>query len=100
LAEAATDLGAGWWTVFRRITFPLSLPGLIAGTQICFTLALGAFVTPALLGGGHVLVLPLEIYQATSNIDWPLASVGNLALLVMAFVVVSAFNRLIRLAET
>ena len=42
----------------------------------------------------------LEIYQATSNIDWPLASVGNLALLVMAFVVVSAFNRLIRLAET
>ena len=100
LAEAATDLGAGWWTVFRRITFPLSLPGLIAGTQICFTLALGAFVTPALLGGGHVLVLPLEIYQATSNIDWPLASVGNLALLIMAFVVVSAFNRLIRLAET
>jgi hypothetical protein len=47
-----------------------------------------------------VLVLALYIYQFMWNIVWPLVSVGNLALLVMAFVVVSAFNRLIRLAET
>ena len=36
LKEAAEDLGAGWWTTFRRITFPLSLPGVVAGAQICF----------------------------------------------------------------
>ena len=74
--DAAYDLGAGPWTMFRRVTFPLTLPGVVAGAQICFTLALGAFVTPAILGGGRVLALPLEIYQATTDIDWPMAAVG------------------------
>lgn len=97
--DAAYDLGAGPWTIFRRVTFPLTLPGLIAGAQICFTLALGAFVTPAILGGGHVLALPLEIYQATTDIDWPTAAVGNLILLLLAFAAVGVFNRLIRFSE-
>ncbi len=99
LREAARDLGAGWWAVFRRVTFPLTLPGTIAAAQICFTLALGAFVTPAILGGGRVLALPLEIYQSTVDIDWPTAAVGNLVLLVLAFIAVVAFNRLSRAAE-
>jgi putative spermidine/putrescine transport system permease protein len=99
LREAAEDLGAGWWTTFRRVTFPLTLPGLIAAAQICFTLALGAFVTPAILGGGRVLILPLEIYQATTDINWPAASVGNVVLLLLAFVAVAGFNRLIRFSE-
>lgn len=99
LREAARDLGAGWWTVFRRITFPQTLPGTIAGAQICFTLAIGAFVTPAILGGGRVLALPLEIYQFTTDIDWPSASVANLVLLLCALVAVAAFGRLSRAAE-
>jgi putative spermidine/putrescine transport system permease protein len=85
--------------VFRRITFPLTLPGTIAAAQICFTLALGAFVTPAILGGGRVLALPLEVYQSTVDIDWPSAAVGNLALLLLAFIAVIAFNRLIKASE-
>jgi putative spermidine/putrescine transport system permease protein len=93
------DLGAGWFTTFRRVTFPLTLPGLVAGAQICFTLALGAFVTPSLLGGGRVLVLPLQVYTATSDINWPLASVGGLALLVLAFITVALFNLLLRYSE-
>ena len=99
LREAAMDLGAGWWTTFRRITFPLTLPGLLAGAQICFTLALGAFVTPSLLGGGRVLVLPLQIYTATSDINWPLAAVGGIVLLVLAMLTVLISNRLLRYSE-
>jgi putative spermidine/putrescine transport system permease protein len=99
LKEAAEDLGAGWWTTFRRVTFPLSLPGVVAGAQICFTLALGAFVTPAMLGGGRVLVLPLQIYSATSDINWPLAAVGGMVLLVGSMIAVAAFNRLLKFSE-
>lgn len=99
IKEAAQDLGAGWWTTFRRITLPLTLPGLVAGAQICFTLALGAFVTPALLGGGRVLVLPLQVYQATTEINWPVAAVGGLVLLLAAMVAVLLFNRLLKYSE-
>lgn len=97
--EAAEDLGAGWWLTFRRVTLPLTLPGLVAGAQICFTLALGAFVTPAILGGGRVLVLPLHVYNATADINWPVAAVGGIVLLVLSFAAVAAFNRILRYSE-
>lgn len=99
LREAAQDLGASWWTTFRRVTLPLTLPGVVAGAQIAFTLALGAFVTPAILGGGRVLVLPLQVYRATSDINWPIAAVGGFALVVLAFIAVAAFNRLLKWSE-
>jgi putative spermidine/putrescine transport system permease protein len=99
LKQAAEDLGATWWTTFRRITFPLSLPGVVAGAQISFTLALGAFVTPAMLGGGRVLVLPLQVYNATSEINWPVAAVGGMALLIISMIAVAAFNRLLKYSE-
>lgn len=99
LREAAEDLGAGWWTTFWRVTLPLSLPGIVAGAQICFTLSLGAFVTPAMLGGGRVLVLPLQIYNATADINWPVAAVGGIALLLIAMVTVAGFNRLLKYSE-
>lgn len=99
LREAAMDLGAGWWTTFRRVTFPLTLPGLVAGAQICFTLALGAFVTPSLLGGGRVIVLPLQVFTATSDINWPLSAVGGIVLLILAMLTVLLSNRLLRYSE-
>lgn len=99
LKEAAADLGAGWWTTFRRVTLPLSLPGVVAGAQVCFTLALGAFVTPAMLGGGRVLILPLQIYNATSEINWPVAAVGGMTLLLISMIAVAGFNRLLRYSE-
>ena len=96
LKEASSDLGAGWLTTFRRVTLPLSLPGIVAAGQICFTLALGAFVTPALLGGGRVLVLPITIYTNTVDINWPLAGVGGIVLLLLSMAIVAASNRVIR----
>ncbi|MBJ6986181.1 MULTISPECIES: ABC transporter permease [unclassified Devosia] len=99
LREAAMDLGAGWWTTFRRVTFPLTLPGLVSGAQIAFTLALGAFVTPQILGGGRILILPLQVYTATTEINWPLAAVGGIALLGLAMITVMISNRLLRFSE-
>lgn len=100
LREASMDLGAGWWTTFRRVIFPQSLPGLVSAAQIAFTLALGAMVTPAILGGGRVLVLSLQVYRATSEINWPVAAVGGLILLLMALATVALCNRLLKYSET
>jgi spermidine/putrescine transport system permease protein len=56
LLEAAADLGAGRWTTFRRITLPLSAPGLVAGALLVFIPSIGAFVTPDLLGGARTMM--------------------------------------------
>lgn len=96
LKEAAADLGAGAWSTFWRVTLPLTLPGVAAAGNICFTLGLGAFVTPALLGGGRLLVLPLNVYQNTLDINWPLAAVGGMALLALSLLAVAGFNWLAR----
>ena len=96
LKEAARDLGAGWWDTFLRITLPLTMPGVMAGALICFTLALSAFVTPQLLGGGRVQVLPLTVYNSTVEINWPDGAVTSLALLLLSIGAVWALNAVIR----
>ncbi|HET8679758.1 MAG TPA: ABC transporter permease [bacterium] len=96
LKEAAHDLGAGWWDTFKRITLPLTMPGVVAGTLICFTLALSAFVTPRLLGGGRVQVLPLMVYNNTVEINWPTGAVSGLTLLLLSVAAVWALNALLR----
>jgi putative spermidine/putrescine transport system permease protein len=50
--EASRDLGAGAWTTFRRVIFPLALPGVVAGSIFVFALSMGDFVAPQLVGGG------------------------------------------------
>jgi putative spermidine/putrescine transport system permease protein len=51
--EASRDLGASSWTTFRRVVFPLALPGVVAGSIFVFSLSMGDFVAPSLVGGGH-----------------------------------------------
>ena len=63
LEDAARDLGAGAWSAFSRITFPLSLPGVIAGSLIVFTLSVSAYVTPSILSGGKKTVMSMLIFQ-------------------------------------
>src|SRR5262249_28567980 len=96
LKEAARDLGAGWWETFLRITLPLTMPGVVAAALICFTLALSAFVTPQLLGGGRVQVLPLTVYNSTVEINWPDGAVASLTLLALSVLAVWGLNAVLR----
>ena len=83
LLEAARDLGAGAWTRFWRITFPLSLPGIFSGSALVFIPVLGMFAVPELLGGtGDILIGNLIKEQFLENRDWPLGSALSLMLTV------------------
>jgi putative spermidine/putrescine transport system permease protein len=96
LREAAADLGASSLEVFFKVTLPLSLPGIIVAAEIVFALAVSAFVTPAVLGGGRVLNLSRLVYENINNVEWALAAVQALILLAFAvgvLVVLERFNR-------
>lgn len=98
LREAAMDLGANRWQTFRRVTFPLTLPGVVSGSQIVFTLMISAFVTPFLMGGGKVQILSGLIYRDMEAVNLGFASVVSLVLLVLAVVILVVSNRLVRRA--
>jgi ABC-type spermidine/putrescine transport system permease subunit I len=94
---AAEGLGAGDFAVFWRIYLPLTANGVFAGTALVFTLSLGAFVTPALLGGGRIIMIANLIQQEVSQfIDWPLASALAGILLTAALAIYGAFGRSLR----
>ena len=96
LREAAADLGANRLQAFLRVTWPLSFPGLYAAAQLTFILAMNAYVTPQLLGGGRVQVLPLLIYQNISDLNWPLAAVEAIALIALVWAIILVANLVFR----
>jgi len=92
LREAANDLGANRLQTFLRVVLPMSLPGVVAGCQIVFTLAISAFVTPELLGGGKVQVLSRAIWFNVVDVNWPLAAVEAIVLLALALSALAVFD--------
>jgi spermidine/putrescine transport system permease protein len=75
LVEAARDLYADGWTAFRKVTFPLSMPGVVAGSILVFIPSLGAYVTPAILGGARrVLLGDYIVSQFLAARNWPFGS--------------------------
>lgn len=87
LEHAARNLGASRAETFLSVTLPLSLPGLVAATSLCFALSLGAFLFPQMLGGGRVQVLATAIYERIqASYDIPAAA----ALAMLFFLLVSA----------
>ena len=72
LNEASRDLGGSAFTTFRRVTLPLTVPGIAAGAVFVFVLSIGNFLTPALLGGGRFQMIGNLVYDQflTAN-DWP-----------------------------
>lgn len=88
LAEAASDLGASGWRIFRHAILPQILPGLRAGAVMVFLPATGQFVIPDLLGGGRTTLLGNLIQQQFGpSRDWPFgAALAVAALLVLAVV--------------
>ena len=92
LLEAAQDLGAGVWTRFWRVTWPLSLPGIWSGTALVFIPVLGMFAIPELLGGtGDILIGNLIKEQFLESRDWPLGSTLSL-LLTLAVLALAALS--------
>jgi putative spermidine/putrescine transport system permease protein len=85
--QAARSLGAGPVTTFLKVYFPLTLPGVMAGTLLVFTISLGFFVVPALLGGARGLVLAQLIeFNINGALNWGMASALSTALLVTTLV--------------
>ena len=93
LLEAAADLGCPPWKAFWKITFPLSLPGVIAGSMICFIPITGEFVIPDLLGGAQTLMIGKTLWtEFFGNRDWPLASAVAVLLLILLVVPIAIFQ--------
>lgn len=96
--RAAKMLGANSFAVFRHVTLPLSMPGITSGCLMVFLLALGFFVTPALIGGPQQMMLATLVQQqVTELLNWPFAGAIIGVLLFAVLVLVIAFNRVVRL---
>jgi spermidine/putrescine transport system permease protein len=84
IAEASRDLGASGWTTFRRVTLPMTVPGIATGFVFVFVLSIGNFVTPALLGGGQFQMIGNLVYAQflTAN-DWPFGAALSMVLILI-----------------
>jgi ABC-type spermidine/putrescine transport system permease subunit I len=91
LLRAAQGLGARPINVFRQVVLPLSLPGVSAGCLLVFILALGFFITPALVGGPQDLMIAVLIQQQVDLFNWPLASALAVVLLAAALLIFAIF---------
>lgn len=82
--EAANDLGASRWLIFRSIDLPLSSPGILIGSLLTFVLSVGAVAEAKILGGGKVIPITQEIESIFSYAqNWPLGSALSTSLLVI-----------------
>ena len=98
LELAARSLGAGHRTVFRRVTLPLSLPGVQAGCILVFVLSISAYVTPALIGGLRVKTVAVSVVDALiDTFQWPFGSAMALILSLVGGLCVVGFARATRM---
>lgn len=97
LIAAAEGLGAPGWQIFRRVYFPLTLPGVLAGVTLVYILSIGFFITPALLGGGKVIMIAVLIEtQVRQFLNWGFAAALSAVLLAATLLVYLALRRLFR----
>lgn len=97
LEEAARTMGCSFLQTMRTVVLPLALPGIVAGSLLCFTLSASSFVTPNLLGGSRIQVLAASIYRSvTSAPDWPFAAAQAVILLAGVVLVLIPYIKLTR----
>lgn len=94
LVEAARDLYASGWEAFRRVTLPLSKPGIVAGSILVFIPSFGAFVTPEILGGARTTMLGSFIFnQFLAARDWPFGSALSVVMMAVMLAAVLLYFR-------
>ncbi|MBX2838378.1 MAG: ABC transporter permease [Gammaproteobacteria bacterium] len=98
MMQAASNLGATPTQAFWKVYFPLSRSGLVAGSLIVFILCLGFYVTPAVLGGGRVIMVATQITAILENqFDWGAASALGVVLLIATLIVLFIATKLFKL---
>ncbi|MDI4666485.1 ABC transporter permease [Xanthobacter autotrophicus] len=98
--QAASSLGASRFTVFRKVTVPLSLPGVIAGSTLVFVLTMGVYLTPVIMGGSFVTTLPMVMTDLVrTQFDWSRAAAFAIVLLAFIAMVMVASSRAERRIE-
>jgi spermidine/putrescine transport system permease protein len=100
LIDAARSMGAGKFTILRRIVLPLSLPGLVAGAVLIFVPVVGSFMEPRLLGGrtGTYYGTVIED-QFTAVFNWPLGAALSFILLAVVLVILGLATPMLRRAQ-
>ncbi|MBN6884979.1 putative spermidine/putrescine transport system permease protein [Cytobacillus horneckiae] len=94
LEKASAILGASPLRSFFSITLPLSLPGIVSGCVLVFSLSMSAYVTPALMGGANVPVMPVVVYDQINNLlQWTFGSALSYVLLATTLISVFIFTR-------
>ncbi|MDG9697486.1 ABC transporter permease subunit, partial [Streptomyces sp. DH17] len=90
LHKASANLGGSWWYGWRRITLPLAVPGMVAGTQLVFAGVLSDYVLPSLTGTTRFpMMAPVIFYEATTNSAWATASaLGTIVLGIVALLLI------------
>ncbi|WP_132014210.1 ABC transporter permease [Hydrogenispora ethanolica] len=97
LLEAASDLGAVAWKRFVRITLPLTMPGIVAGSILVFIPTLGYFFIPDLMGGSKTMLISNLIKnQFLTARDWPFGSALSILLILLTLVLIGFYMRLAR----
>ncbi|MBN8917156.1 MAG: ABC transporter permease [Rhizobiales bacterium] len=97
LESASQALGAGAWRTFFKVTLPLSLPGIIAGTILTYTACVTAFVTQSLIGGSRLLFMPMMIFQQAMDLqNWPFAAAVSVIFMVSVLLIVAMLVALSR----
>ncbi|MEX0924146.1 MAG: ABC transporter permease [Rhodovibrionaceae bacterium] len=100
LTEAARSLGATPWQSFLEVTLPLSLPGLAAGSLLCFILGAGTYITPVVLGGPRNAMFANLVYDAIiTQLNWPLGAALSILLLVLLGALVAVYNRFVGIQQ-
>jgi len=95
LWEASQSLGAGAWRTFFKVTLPLALPAITAGSLLVFTTSISAFVTQSIIGGGRLTYMPKYIYDlAMGAQNWTFAAAAVVVMLATVLIAVTAFNQL------
>ena len=96
LMKAATSMGSTPFNAFRKIYFPLTYPGISAGSILVFVLAIGYYITPALVGGSKGTLISNRIaYHMQSTLDWSYATAMATILLVAVLIVYYIYNKVV-----